>query len=71
MNELGVEVTKLREPANHLLRRRHWRVCNCLDFLCQNEMCTYLHMVAQVLHLLKTKEAFLKAQLQALLFEEL
>jgi hypothetical protein len=36
MNKSGVEVAELHETANLLLPRRHWRVCNGLDFLCRN-----------------------------------
>jgi hypothetical protein len=34
MDELGVEVAELHEAANFLLRRRHLRDSNGLDFLC-------------------------------------
>jgi hypothetical protein len=36
MDELGAEVAELHETANLLLRRRHWPICNVLNFLCQN-----------------------------------
>jgi hypothetical protein len=36
MNKSGVEVAELHETANLLPCRRHWLVCNDLNFLCRN-----------------------------------
>jgi hypothetical protein len=58
MNKFGVKVTELHEFANLLLRRRHMPVYNGLDFLSRNGNFTNIHSVAQVLHLMKTEEAF-------------
>jgi hypothetical protein len=69
MDELGVEVAKLRKTANLLVRRRDRLVCNGLDCLCRNGNFLSRHNVAQVLHLLKIEEVLLKAQFQALLFK--
>jgi hypothetical protein len=63
MNKSGIEVAELYEPANLFLRRRQWDVCNDLDFLCGNRNFTCGHSVAQIFHLMKAEEAFLKAQL--------
>jgi hypothetical protein len=71
MDELGVKVAKLYDIANLLLRRRHWSVCNGLDFVCRDIHFTITHIVAQVLHVFKTEETFLKTPLQALIFETL
>jgi hypothetical protein len=36
MGELGVEVAKLHEAANFLMRRRDWPIFNIIDFLSRN-----------------------------------
>jgi hypothetical protein len=61
MYESGVEVAKLYETANLLLRLGYWPVCNGLDFLCGNRNFTGSHSVGHVLHVLQSEEAFLKA----------
>jgi hypothetical protein len=66
MDELGVvEVAEVHETASLLLRRRHWPLCNGLVVLRRNGNFAGRHSAAQVLHLLKTEEAFLKIRLQA------
>jgi hypothetical protein len=71
INKSGIEVAELYETANLLLRRRHWPVCNGLDFLCRNRKITNGHSIAHIFHLMRAEEAFLKAQLQALLLKSL
>jgi hypothetical protein len=68
---LGVRVAKLYETAHLLLRRSHWPVGNGLDFLCRNWNFSSKHIVALVLHLMKTEEALFDAQFQVFLFEAL
>jgi hypothetical protein len=71
MNKSGIEIAEMYETANLLLRRGHWPVCNGLNFLCGNRNFTSRHSIAQIFHLLKAEEAFLKAYFQALLLKPL
>jgi hypothetical protein len=45
MNELSVKVAELHETANLRLRRRHYGLCNGVDFLCRNRNFTIGHRV--------------------------
>jgi hypothetical protein len=71
MDELGVEIAELREATKLLLRRRDLPIVNKLDFLGRNGNLPSYHSVVQVLHLMKSEEACLQTQLQALLLKTL
>jgi hypothetical protein len=63
MNDSGLEVAQLLENADILLLRRHWPLCNGVDFLCRNTNFTtwrYYKYTYNIFHLMKAKEALLK-----------